>query len=86
MKKQISMFILMVLLITLLISCGYDEPKLNDKQDPFIIEKIERYNSNLDTYYSQPGKANHSGVGVLQSRIVLPKNSFNIGDTIIFKK
>lgn len=79
MKKLI--FLLSIVLLT---SCGYDSPKLNDSQDPFIVNSIEQSDThiNMSYYYTFDSGVINNSFWSIKGCICLPTGYYNIGDTI----
>lgn len=84
-KKNIIKTILLFLFIGSMVSCGYETPKLNDTENPFIVEKINQVNLTHSKYYGNDNLAGggYNFFGSWTPVIMLPTGMYNIGDTII---
>lgn len=71
-----------VILLVSTISCGHDTPKFNDPSDPFIVDKIEKYNETHSIYFSKHTYGNVDIAFVGKARVCLPTGKYNIGDTV----
>jgi len=73
--------------IIILTACGYETPKLNDIETPFVVDKIKQIDNTHSKY--QANNVNAGGgynlFGSWQCVIILPTGMYNIGDTIIIK-
>jgi len=79
--------LLLIISILIFISCQrYDTPILNAANKPFIVNKVESYDSNFSAYYSKQGKGTGKYTMVVIARIILPTGMYNVGDTIILKR
>jgi hypothetical protein len=80
--------ILLLGLLFIVSSCGYDEPPvLNNPKKPFVVCKISVYDKTHSNYYNEiRTSGGRSGDVISYSRIILPNGMFNIGDVIVVKK
>jgi len=82
--KKIKILLLLSMSI-FFISCGNEQPILNDENNPYIVYSIKDFNSTHASYYNDwqsSGGTNNNFFGSWSARIVLPKGMYNIGDTI----
>jgi hypothetical protein len=78
--KNLLKILLLIAVITVLQSCGYNPPVLNDSKHPFIVESVDKINDMHSRYKSSPYQHGYNG------EIILPTGMYNINDTIIIKK
>lgn len=78
-------YLIFIVFTLILFGCGYETPKLNDNESPFVVEKIKKYDNTHSSYYNNStnlGTGSDNFFGHWRSKIILPNNMYNIGDTI----
>lgn len=81
MKKLVKFFI-SVLLVSMLFSCLGVESPVMTAEKPFIVYKVEIYDTFNATYSGNGYRFPISQFWARSATIIAPKGMFNIGDTI----
>lgn len=74
-----------ILLVSILLSCGYRAPIIGG-ESPFIISEISKYNDTHSKYYAGSYKSGKSSSGMEGlPMMILPTGLYQINDTITIK-